>query len=302
METYQHAGRKMEMHMLPATSIGDCMIVKFQNKSMLIDTNSQVDKVKTIESCKQLASKIDYIMISHYHDDHVGVLEEIAGACDIRGATVFLPQDIEPSYLASSEELSKTFSLVQNVIANYELNAVYPDENTMLNIDGVEITFYNTDHDDYYAQGNADTFDYNNMSLCALFKLGHTSIFFSGDLALYGQQKITGALPPVTILKTPHHAGDPIDYSHLPFYQLLRPKLMLGCSPCGDGWDWLRHRSFVYKYAQANNIDNYATGNTGEKLVLYVDDYGYHLDGGKTFTLELTPEELHICKGVTSKL
>jgi len=64
METYQYAGRKMEMHMLPATSIGDCMIVKFQNKTMLIDTNSQVDKVKTIESCKQLAPKIDYIMIS----------------------------------------------------------------------------------------------------------------------------------------------------------------------------------------------------------------------------------------------
>ena len=128
--------RKMEIHMLPATSIGDCIIITFQNKTMLIDTNSQVDIAATVDSCKKLAPKIDYIMISHYHSDHVGLLHEIAAECDIKGATIFLPQDIERSYMESSEELGKMFALVQNVISEHHLNAVYPDADTKVTIDG----------------------------------------------------------------------------------------------------------------------------------------------------------------------
>ena len=55
---------------------------------------------KTLGEIKIAVQDIDYILISHYHPDHMGIAQEIA-----ENGPVIIAADVQKSYIHSSDEI-----------------------------------------------------------------------------------------------------------------------------------------------------------------------------------------------------
>ncbi|MBR5668042.1 MAG: MBL fold metallo-hydrolase, partial [Spirochaetales bacterium] len=80
-----------------AKSWGDCTYIVFPNgENMLIDCGTEKAGAEILDELRSLgADHIDYLVISHYHSDHVNGLKAILPAMDIRHAFVtgYYPTD-----------------------------------------------------------------------------------------------------------------------------------------------------------------------------------------------------------------
>ena len=109
-------GKKYEVHFLDIGQ-SDCILIKGEDKNYLIDTGLPRTADQVLDYLnKQHISKIDDIIITHYHDDHYGGLEKI-----IKNKTV--SRIILPRHQRKYREL--IFSYLQN--KNVKVEYISPD-------------------------------------------------------------------------------------------------------------------------------------------------------------------------------
>ena len=276
---------EIEIHLISLKQIGDCILIKFLNsgKNMLIDTghytypdgaNNIEDRPKIINYLRgQGVEKIDWLMISHYHNDHVGNLKALIQEFDFSDCMFLFPQTPTPYYLSQDVEFDYIFAEVQEVInsgANYIIDWHYitnglNNHRKDIYINDVPFTLYNEDQDDFYF--SADDVNANNFSLCAMVKMDGVSMFFSGDAAKQAQEKMLNQLEsPCTILKSPHHSLDQGSNISTAFFDALNPEVIVGSSPAAYH-DSLYDTSNLIAYAKDRNIKNIMTGKNGTILI-----------------------------------
>lgn len=205
---------------------GDATLVIFPDeKTLLIDTYD-TDGAQYVADAldDHEVTKLDYIMISHYHGDHFRGLTTAALQAYITNATVFfLPQDVPNSFT----ELYNSMEAVKAVIENKGASIVQPITNgETYNIDdNINIEFLNVVHNDYYTM---EPFDYNNCSLCAKLTFFNKSAFFSGDIATAAQTALKGKIGNVSVFKAQHHGSD--DFQNAEFLEELDPEITYCCN------------------------------------------------------------------------
>ena len=88
----------------------NCYYIKGKNGSILVDTDWAGTLQAFYRKMKELdIEKIDYLLITHYHPDHIGIAQDI-----IDMGTKLLLVDVQKDYINSSDTILqkiKIFSL-----------------------------------------------------------------------------------------------------------------------------------------------------------------------------------------------
>lgn len=185
---------------------GDCTVVVFpDNSTMVIDGLSKTAENQLVEYLQALGiSKIDYLVASHFHEDHIGSFPMLIDSFEVRNI-----------YTNGGYIDTKASSAFVEKMEHSDLHENILEEGDELNVCGCNIKVFSpilSDQDKYnlfYNPGRTAKL-INDSSLVFKLTYGNFSILFTGDLyknkSLALVQKYQKDLA-ATILKVPHH-GD----------------------------------------------------------------------------------------------
>lgn len=171
--------------------------------------------------------KLDYLIITHYHEDHCGNLNSIKDYVDLTGCKCYLPL-VAP---VASTDPQKNVELM-SVINALGLDCVYPDEGDTLQVNDIIITFYNCGEEAfteinamYASESDRKVNDYSMVCLVNYFD---TNVLYSADIQNAGQRRlhIHEFFKDVTVdlYKWQHHGVNSLNDIYLPYLEEVAPK------------------------------------------------------------------------------
>lgn len=169
---------------------GDAIFIEMQDATMLIDAGESNYEDKVKEYINDLGyNKIDYVIGTHPHSDHIGGLKEVIESFEI--GEIYLPKVVHTSQtyenlLNTIKEKGlkvKTGKKGVTVIDSDDINAyiISPTEEVMSNL--------------------------NNYSIVLRMDFGNTSFLFTGDIESFIEKNILDEVD-VDVIKVPHHGSD----------------------------------------------------------------------------------------------
>jgi competence protein ComEC len=181
--------------------VGDgdaCLVETTGGKTMLVDAGPCGEDYDAADlqlvpflSLKGI-SRLDFVFITHPHNDHYGGLATLAASLEI-GEIVVATLDGEPAYLEMLGAVAAGGVPVREIRRGESLR-----------LDGVGLDFLHPSEE--YA-GDRD--DANAASLVFTLEFGKVRMLFTGDVTPGVQRELLdlGLVPSCTILKVPHHGA-----------------------------------------------------------------------------------------------
>ena len=175
---------------------GDCILVQTGENTVMIDTGYKADREKIVQYlASHNISRLDALIISHFHKDHVGgaagILEKIP---------------VGMVYMPDYEGTRDTYLEMMKVIQNKGIPAQRLTADVSFQLNGAEYTIYPSAVP-YDAEAEND----NDVSMAATVKFSGHSAFFAGDLeeagitAIADHARALGLDLRSDIIKLPHH-------------------------------------------------------------------------------------------------
>lgn len=182
----------MSVHFLDVGQ-GDCsLIIMPTGETMLIDTSTkdQADVILEYIDYYKI-KKIDYLVLTHPHADHIGSAPKIISSLDI--GTVMMPD---------ATTNTRIFEQTLNAIDAKNLEITIPKPGDEFKLGEASITIL----------GPVDnTDDLNNMSIVLRLDYGKTSFLFTGDAEHYSESlmlsKHKASAFKADVLKIGHHGS-----------------------------------------------------------------------------------------------
>ena len=180
---------KLKYYLMPLNNLsdkpsGDCHILKTPNgKIIMIDTGYTYswDLIKARMDALEI-TKIDYLIISHYHGDHVANLELLQANYDMTETIYYIPP------FSNHQDVQQYYSWVIEQIGENE--KIVPSEGQTVTIDDIKIKFFNISADDY-SYYDSVTADYNQYSMCCIVNYKDINIF----KILFISSSVFGSMP-----------------------------------------------------------------------------------------------------------
>ena len=183
---------------------GDSIFVELpNNQAMLIDAGESYMGDRVVNYIKNIGiKKIDYIVGTHPHTDHIGGLEQVINSFDV--GTIYLPKVV--SNTKTYEDLLNTISNKGLSVTNAR-NGVY-----VIDEDNLKIEF---------VAPNSDSYDnLNNYSAIVKLTYYNTSFLFMGDAETLSENEIKTNVSS-DVIKVGHHGSD--SSSSLEFVKKVNP-------------------------------------------------------------------------------
>lgn len=228
----------------------DCSIVVCDGKVMVIDTGSYPQLVKIQEALYTLeVDTIDYLVITHQHDDHMSCAERLIWIYDVKN--IIMPRLSEENAVNT-----ETYARLLNTIADYDVNpiAAQHSENFDLGSATVEVLAPLKQYKEL-----------NNMSIVMKINYGETSFLFQGDAEsqvendlLYSDYNLTA-----DVLKLGHHGSKTASTEK--YLDAVNPQIAI--ISCGQGNSYGHPRNTVMEYLVERDIDYYITVDSGDITV-----------------------------------
>jgi len=189
-------GQLLKTHFLDVGQ-ADCILVELpNNEKMLIDAGNNEDKDTILGYLdSQGIKKLDYVIATHPHEDHIGSLDEVIKKYDV--GSIYMPK-------VSSN--TKSFEDVLTTIKNKGLKVKAPESGSYLfNINNTENKLIAR----FLAPNKSKYEDVNNYSIVLKITFGNTSMLFMGDAGALSESEIINAGYDIksNLIKIGHHGS-----------------------------------------------------------------------------------------------
>lgn len=190
---------------------GDSELIVTEQYTVLIDCGEESEVTEVIGYIQSLdITRLDYVIATHPHSDHMGGMYRILDAFDIGR---FIMPEIDEDY----EPNTKAYEKMLDVLEKKNINATYANVGEVIFLGGgasLEIL----------APVRNDYDNLNNYSVTAKLVYGNTSFLFTGDIEALAESNIldSGANVDADVIKVPHHGSN--TSSSKEFLQAVSPK------------------------------------------------------------------------------
>ena len=180
----------------------DSILIRNQDKVMLIDAGTNEAGKTVVNYLETLGiTKIDYLIGTHPHEDHIGGLDDVINNFDI--GQIYMPK---------IETTTKTFEDVLDAIENKNLTVTAPNKGDKIKIGQAE--------GEFMTEPILDEDNLNISSLVLRVEFGNTSYLFMGDAEEENEETISW--PKTNVLKVGHHGSS--TSSSESFLKQVQPK------------------------------------------------------------------------------
>lgn len=269
---------------------GDCtvFVTATLHKVIMIDTGSERSYAKIKHELRKAdITHIDYFILTHYHGDHYGNINNLIDDGFIDSSTVsYLPK--------SAGVVVENWGDEDGVKSALTGIKTYPNEQTILAVDDVSIEFFNcSDADISYYDRTAP--DCNNYSICCYVKFENTSILMTGDIQLAAQKRLcdNGYIQKCDILKIPHHAFETTIYDDFVFNAAARFGIASTSTYLAEKGQ-VRYSRFINALSGIN-CDSFCLGNgavyvsVNQSLSLYHNGLPIHTRNDNVYQIHVNP-------------
>lgn len=183
---------------------GDSILITNNNKTMLIDASTNEMGSRVVKYLNDLGiKKIDYLVGTHPHEDHIGGLDNVIKNFDI--GTIYMPNVVATT---------KTFEEVIDAISAQKLKVTSPKT-------GDKFTVGNAECEVMSIRNDKD--DYNNCSIVIKMDFNNVSYLFTGD----AEESVESSRkwPHIDVLKVGHHGSN--TSSSKKFLEQIKPEVAL---------------------------------------------------------------------------
>ena len=180
----------------------DSTFIKYRDKTMLIDVGNNEDGMNVVDFLKSKGiNKLDYIVGTHYDEDHIGGLDDIINNFDIG-----------KFYLSNGGELGPNYYNLEKAAKKKNLAITIPKVGDKIDFGDVDM--------EVMAASKFDGKNDNNASIVVQAKYGSRKYLFMGDLERQGEAK--RKWNEVDVLKAGHHGSN--TSSSQEFLNQVKPK------------------------------------------------------------------------------
>lgn len=287
--------------------LGDCIVI-LGEKNIIIDLGFQNDCAKLIDFLNNNnVSKIDSIIISHFHGDHIGGFNAegfeslLNSNIDFSECIVYLPhKGINWNSFIGTKFNTKEAHII-DLLSSKNIKYYYPNNKESIALTkNLKLTFYNIGSDfynDYYScldnwnLTTSESTNYNNFSMVVLLEHFKNKFLFTADIEPLAQSKLYKYIKDIDVLKIEHHGLNYITNKN--YLNQLNPKYAVVCELDDlTGYDLLHNTLYnlkikgcsIYRTTLSGDITitstfNKIEGEAEEKIE--VKDVTYNLYEGE---------------------
>lgn len=247
----------LEIHFIDVGQ-GDCSLIKWEGAAMLIDCGEKEQSEAVLKYLKkQGVKKLDYIIATHPHSDHIGGMGEIIS--EMEAGKV-----IAPRMSAEMTPTTKTYERFLQALKDksLKLTAAKPGTEYRLGEAGedgksppkFEVLAPVEDYDDL-----------NNYSVVIRLTYGSTSYLFTGDAEKEAELDIlqSGRDVDSDVLKMGHHGSSTSSCEE--FYEAVSPEICV--IQCGEGNSYGHPHKETMETAEASGAKIYRNDTDGTVIV-----------------------------------
>lgn len=256
----KHNENEIEIHMIDVGQSEAIMIIQGEN-TILIDTGGIFSgKVIVDYALKVGVNNIDYLILTHFHNDHIGGVHKIISSLNVENIIC-----MESRYFSSLQErfwfidmkISKKFNELLYA-KRINLESPYDDNENLkkFSLGNSEIIFLSQEN---------DTNIVNNKSIIIKVVFGNFSALFMADVESEVEEKLIMDEVDINvkILKVGHHGSNTSSTSK--FLELVNPEFAL--ISCGEDNEYLHPHDSVLKRLNKRNVKVYRTDVMGNIVV-----------------------------------
>lgn len=180
----------------------DSILIVNNNSTMLIDAGNNDDGELVVNNIKKLGiSKLDYVIGTHPHEDHIGGLDDVIDAFDI--GTIYMPK---------VQTNTKTFEEVLDSVSNKGLTITAPKIGDKFQVGNANCEVMST---------GEDSSNLNSTSIVIRMEYNNKSYLFMGDAEKINED--SREWPQTDILKVGHHGSSTSSSQN--FLDQVKPKI-----------------------------------------------------------------------------
>ncbi len=230
---------------------GDSALIQVNGKNLLIDagTNDSTDKLMDYLS-KQNIKKLDYVIATHPHEDHIGGM-----------STVIKKYDIGEFYAPKKTASTRTFENMTKALKskNIKINAAKA---------GIKLDLGKNAKCEVVAPNNDNYKDVNDYSIVVNITYGQSKFLFTGDAEKLSEKEMLSNNFDLSsdVLKVGHHGST--SSSSKQFLDKVNPKIAI--ISCGKNNDYGHPHGATLNELNKRKIQIYRTDINGN-IVLTSD-------------------------------
>lgn len=224
----------------------DCILIQNEGQNMLIDAGNNADGENITQFLQSLKiSKIDFLIGTHPHEDHIGGLDNIINNFNI--GTIYMPK------VATT---TKTFEDVLDAIENKKLTVTTPEIGNTFNMGSASFQILS-------AGTNEE--DLNSCSIVLKLSFGDQAYLFTGDAETVNEEQMILSEYDLnaSVLKVAHHGSN--TSSSEKFLDKVSPDIAI--IMVGEGNSYGHPHNEVLNRLNARNIKIYRTDINGTILI-----------------------------------